>query len=187
MTLPFRVGQALDVHAFDRSGAGGAPLMLACLEWPGEPALVGHSDGDVAAHAACDALLSAAGLGDMGTNFGTARPQWRGAPGEAFLREVAGMLRRAGWEIGNVGVQVIGERPRMAARLPEAGARMSDILGAPVQVSATTTDHLGFTGRGEGLAALAVALVARGARDTQVVPDTRDTPDLPAAHPDQGA
>lgn len=160
--IPFRVGQALDVHAFAPSSADPhPPLMLACLEWPGEAALVGHSDGDVAAHAACDALLGAADLGDMGTVFGTSRPQWRGASGEAFLREVTRMLGDAGWVIGNVGVQVIGNKPRMAARLGEAGARMSEVVGAPVSVSATTTDGLGFTGRGEGLAAQAVALVVR--------------------------
>lgn len=161
--IPFRVGQALDVHAFAPSSTTPptAPLMLACLEWPGEPALVGHSDGDVAAHAACDALLGAADLGDMGTVFGTSRPQWRGASGETFLREVVRMLGDAGWVIGNVGVQVVGNRPRMAGRLAEAGARMSEVVGAPVSVSATTTDGLGFTGRGEGLAAQAVALVVR--------------------------
>lgn len=161
--IPFRVGQALDVHAFAPSSTTPptAPLMLACLEWPGEPTLLGHSDGDVAAHAACDALLGAADLGDMGTVFGTSRPQWRGASGEAFLREVTRMLGDAGWAIGNVSVQVIGNRPRMAARLGEAGARMSEVVGAPVSVSATTTDGLGFTGRGEGLAAQAVALVVR--------------------------
>lgn len=163
--IPFRIGQALDVHAFAPSSPEPAPdrspLMLACLEWPGEPALVGHSDGDVAAHAACDALLGAADLGDMGTVFGTSRPQWRGASGEAFLREVIRMLGDAGWGVGNVSVQVIGNRPRMAARLREASARMSELIGAPVSVSATTTDGLGFTGRGEGLAAQAVALVVR--------------------------
>ncbi len=167
MTIPFRIGQALDVHAFaaDESSepvpAQTAGMHLACLDWPGESPLVGHSDGDVAAHALCDALLGAAGLGDMGTNFGTSRPQWAGASGEAFLREVIARLARAGWAPVNATVQVIGNRPRMAARLGEASARMSAIVGAPVSVSATTTDGLGFTGRGEGLAAQACALVAR--------------------------
>ncbi|QWW19789.1 2-C-methyl-D-erythritol 2,4-cyclodiphosphate synthase [Schaalia sp. 19OD2882] len=161
--IPFRVGQAIDVHAFatDPQAVQDKTLMLACLEWPGETPLEGHSDGDVAAHAACDALLGASGLGEMGTVFGTDRPQWHGASGEAFLREVVRMLDQEGWAIGNVTVQVIGRRPRMAARLPEACARMSGIVGAPVQVSATTTDGLGFTGRGEGLAAIAGALVVR--------------------------
>lgn len=163
MVIPFRVGQALDVHAFApvHEGAPVPTMKLACLEWPGEPALVGHSDGDVAAHAVCDALLSAAGLGDMGTVFGTARPEWGGAPGEAFLHEVVRMLDAAGWSVGNVTVQVIGNRPRMAGRLSEASTRMAEVIGAPVSVSATTTDGLGFTGRTEGLAAQAAALVVR--------------------------
>ena len=156
--MSFRVGIGTDVHAY----AAEAPMWLAGLNFSDEPAgLAGHSDGYAAAHAACDALLGAADLGDMGTVFGTSRPQWRGASGEAFLREVTRMLGDAGWVIGNVGVQVIGNKPRMAARLGEAGARMSEVVGAPVSVSATTTDGLGFTGRGEGLAAQAVALVVR--------------------------
>lgn len=164
--LPFRVGQAIDVHAFaeETPAANGRPaesLRLACLEWPGETPLEGHSDGDVAAHALCDAILAATGLGEMGTVFGTERPEWRGASGEQFLREVRRMAAEAGWRLGNATVQVIGKRPRMAKRLPEACARMSQILGAPVSVSATTTDGLGFTGRGEGLAASAVALLVR--------------------------
>lgn len=160
--VPFRVGHALDVHAFsdeDPSIPGAKPLMVACLEWSGERALEGHSDGDVAAHAVCDALLGAAGLGDLGTNFGTSCPEWAGASGEAFLREVTRMLHEAGWTIGNVHVQVVGNRPRMKNRLLEASEHMSAIVGAPVAVSATTTDGLGFTGRGEGLMAQASALI----------------------------
>ena len=159
--VPFRVGQGLDVHAFASAESvaarPGRVMMLACLEWPGEVPLEGHSDGDVAAHAVCDAVLAATGLGEMGSVFGVDRPEWAAASGEAFLREVARMAAAAGWRIGNATVQVVGNR------LPEAGARMSAVLGAPVSVSATTSDHLGFTGRGEGLAALASALVVRPA------------------------
>lgn len=168
---PFRIGQAIDVHAFaagEGTGTGtgtgqDSPLMLACLEWPGETPLSGHSDGDVAAHALCDAILAATGLGEMGTVFGTDRPEWAGASGEQFLTEVRRMAEAAGWTLSNATVQVIGKRPRMAHRLPEACSRLSEILGAPVSVSATTTDGLGFTGRGEGLAASAVALLVPSA------------------------
>ncbi len=160
---PFRIGHAIDVHAFASTTSCECmkPLMLACLEWPGETPLDGHSDGDAAAHAACDALLAAAGLGDLGTNFGTDRPEWSGASGEAFLTEVRAMLAKEGWTIGNVTIQVIAKRPRMMKRLGEASEKMSQILGAPVSVSATTTDGLGFTGRGEGIAANAAALIFR--------------------------
>ncbi len=153
-----RVGIGTDVHAFGGEGA----LWLAGLEWPGEPALSGHSDGDAVAHAIVDALLSAAGLGDIGLHFGTARPEFAGAHADVFLAHTRGLLSAAGWAIGNVAVQVQAARPRFAARRDEAERVLSAALGgAAVAVSATTTDGLGFPGRGEGVSAFAVALVVR--------------------------
>jgi len=152
-----RVGVGVDVHPFEN----GRELNLAGITWPNETGLAGHSDGDVVAHACADALLSAAGLGDLGSNFGTDKPEWKGASGTKLLNAAAKIIKDAGWKIDNIAVQLIGNKPKIDARREEAEKTLSEAVGSPVSLGATTTDGLGLTGRGEGLAAIAHALINR--------------------------
>lgn len=156
MFADLRVGIGLDVHQFDAT----RPLWLAGLFWPDEPGLAGHSDADVACHAACDAVLSACGMGDLGSQFGTSDPRYAAAAGQLLLSETTARVRQAGHVVQNISIQVIGNRPRLGPRRDEAVAVLSSAAGCHVSISATTTDGLGLTGRGEGVAAIATALVA---------------------------
>lgn len=154
----FKVGLGVDAHAF--SSDQDRKLWLAGLLWPDQIGVDGYSDGDVAAHAICDALFSAAGLGDLGSNFGVDDPKYQGASGEMLLREALGKITSAGYEIGNVSVQIVCNKPKISSRRAEAIKALSKALGgAEVSVSATSTDGLGFTGQGLGISALATALV----------------------------
>lgn len=153
----WRTGVGIDVHAFDPD----APLWLGGVHWPGEAGLAGHSDGDAVAHAICDALLSASGLGDIGSRFGVDDPRFADARGEVFLTATVELLAESGWAVGNVAVQLVANRPKFSPRREEVQRVLTGIVGAPVSVAATTSDGLGFTGRGEGVHATATALVHR--------------------------
>lgn len=152
-----RTGVGIDVHAYDAA----EPLWLGGLYWPDEVGLSGHSDGDAMCHAICDALLSAAGLGDIGSRFGTSDPRFAGAHGDVFIGETVALVAGAGYAVGNVSVQLVAKHPRLGDRRSELEAHLTGLVGAPVSVAATTTDGLGFTGRAEGVAVIATALLHR--------------------------
>lgn len=162
--MTFRTGIGVDIHAFAADGTLG--LVLAGVQFPDQASLAGHSDGDVACHAASDALLSAAGLGDLGSNFDRRDHQWAQAPGIELLAETARRVRAAGFEVTNIALQIVGSRPKISGARSEAQARLTEAVGAPVTVAGTTPDGLGFTGRDEGLAAIATALVRGSAPPT---------------------
>ena len=155
--MTFRTGIGVDIHAYAADGTLG--LVLAGVQFPDLRALAGYTDGDVACHAAADALLAAAGLGDLGAIFDARDPQWESATGVDLLAHAAERVREAGFAVGNIAVQIIGSRPKISTVRAQAESRLSAAVGAPVSVTGTTSDGLGFTGRDEGLAALATALI----------------------------
>ena len=150
-----RTGIGIDAHQFDGSG----PCFLAGLSWEETPRLLGHSDGDAAAHAICDAILSACQFGDIGSFFGVDKPEMAGANGLAMIKQVRDFVASNGFVINNVALQIVGNKPKINMRRQEAQTVLSDALGAPVSVAATTSDEMGFTGRGEGIYVIANALV----------------------------
>lgn len=162
-TPPSRVGVGVDAHAFSTESA--AELWLAGLHWPGEPGLEGHSDGDVVCHALVDALLGAAGLGDIGGLFGTDDPRFAGARGEVFVRAARERVEAAGWRILNASIELVGNRPKLAPRRAEAEQRLGELLAAPVNLAATTTDGLGLSGEGRGVGAIATVLLGPAAAE----------------------
>ena len=158
--MDLRVASAIDVHAFGDDLT--KPLRLACITWEEDRALSGHSDGDVAAHAVADALLMASGIGELGSVFGVDKPEYAGASGERILRETLSLLKKENWKVNNISVQIIAQRPKFSPRKKEAEKVMEAIIGAPVSVSATSTDHLGTLGRMEGIGALATVCIVKG-------------------------
>lgn len=152
-----RTGIGTDVHAFDAS----SQLWLGLLHWPDEVGLAGHSDADVIVHAICDSLLSAIGAGDLGSNFGTDRPEYKNASGEVFIKATLDIVSQAGFIPLNIAVSVIGNRPKISSRREEMQNKLQDILQVPISISGTTTDGLGLTGRGEGIAAIATCMVEK--------------------------
>ena len=162
--MGFRVGQGFDIHRFSDDPA--RRLVLGGVVFEGAPGLVGHSDADAVAHAVTDALLGAAGLGDLGEHFPDTDPAWAGADSIGILRAAVSMLHAAGWRVVNVDCSVIAERPRIASRRAEMQQRLSDVVGAPVGVRGRRAEGLGAIGRVEGIACLAVALVIEAGKQS---------------------
>lgn len=155
MNSKLRIGVGVDAHQFGDSG----PCALAGLMWPESPRLVAHSDGDAAVHALCDAVLSACQLGDIGTLFGVGKSEMAGASGIEMIEKLQTHITKHGFKVINVSIQIVGNQPKIASRREEAQNVLSQALGAPVSVSATTSDQMGFTGRGEGIYVVANALI----------------------------